>query len=256
MFNGRSLLWLTWLTWIILMFSWYLVTKLNLVDLVILPSPQTMWVTAVDFFQNGYSDKTAFTHISASIYRTFTGLIGGILFGVPVGLMVGYYPAVNAIFGPIFSFIRPVPPIAFIPLVILYFGIGEFPKILLIGAAAFWYVVLNTSNGVKSVPVDLLRAAQNLGVRPYQLFIYIIFPAALPSIMTGIKTATALSWAIVVAAELVAAQAGLGYMIMDAATFFRIPFVYLGIILVGIIGLLLEISTNILEKKLLHWVGK
>ena len=146
--------------------------------------------------------------------------------------------------------------IAFIPLVILYFGIGEFPKILLIGAAAFWYVVLNTSNGVRSVPVDLVRAALNLGVRRDQLFFRVIFPAALPHVMTGIKTATALSWAIVVAAELVAAQEGLGYLIMDAATFFRVPYVYLGIIIIGVIGLLLEVVTVAIENRVLHWRGR
>ncbi len=256
LFKSGSLAWLSWSTWLALLLLWTVVTGLGMVDPVVLPSPGTMWATLKEFVANGYSGKPASTHVLASVYRTFVGLVGGIVLGIPVGLVIGYYRTANAMLGPLFSFLRPVPPIAFIPLVILYFGIGEFPKILLIGTAAFWYIVLNTSNGVRSVPADLILAAQILGVRPHQLVLRVIFPAALPFVMTGVKTATALSWAIVVAAELVAAQAGLGYMIMDAATFFRIPFVYLGIFLVGVIGLLLEILTNLLERRLLHWLGR
>jgi NitT/TauT family transport system permease protein len=122
--------------------------------------------------------------------------------------------------------------------------------------AALWYVVLNASAGVRAVPQDLLRAAQNLGLTRAQIFRHVIFWAALPNIMTGVKTATAISWAIVVAAELIAAQAGLGFMVMDAATFFRVPDVYIGIIIIGLIGLTLEAITRALEVSLLHWQGR
>lgn len=253
--NG-SYRFLSWVTWLVLLAVWTLVSNLGWVDPVILPSPQVMFRTTVDFFTSGYTNTGAWRHIGVSVMRTFAGLGGGILFGIPVGLLIGYYRPANAIFGPIFSFIRPVPPIAFIPLVILYFGIGEFPKMLLIGLAAFLYVVLNTSNGVRAIPLDLIRAALNLGAKPHQMIYRVILPAALPQIMTGIKTATALSWAIVVAAELVAAQAGLGYMIMDASTFFRVPYVYLGIIIIGVIGIVLEWCTNVIELRLLHWRGR
>jgi NitT/TauT family transport system permease protein len=249
----RSLSLLTGLT---LFALWWAATSYAWVDTAVLPSPGTMYDTAASFFSGGYAGKSALEHLVASVLRTFTGLFGGIVLGVPIGLLIGYYRAADAVLGPIFSFIRPVPPIAFIPLAILYFGIGELPKVLLIGAAAFWYVVLNTSNGVRSVPVDLIRAALNLGVRPHQLMFRVVLPASLPHIMTGVKTATALSWAIVVAAELVAAQMGLGYLIMDAATFFRVPYVYLGIIIIGIIGLALEFLTNIVESRWLHWRGR
>ena len=251
-----SLAWLSWVTWLVVIALWAVVTQTGLVDPAVLPSPGTMVETVRQFLVDGYAGKPASEHVLASIYRTFAGLIAGIVLGVPVGLVIGYWRTANAMLGPLFSFIRPVPPIAFIPLVILYFGIGEFPKVLLIGMAAFWYIVLNTSNGVRSVPADLIRASCNLGVKPHQLVMRVILPAALPHVMTGVKTATALSWAIVVAAELVAAQVGLGYMIMDASTFFRIPFVYLGIAIVGLIGLLLEVLTGRLEARLLHWLGR
>lgn len=253
---NRSYRALSWITWLFLLAAWALISNMGWVDPVILPSPQVMYRTTINFITSGYSNTPGWRHVGASVMRTFAGLGGGILFGIPVGLLIGYYRPINAIFGPIFSFIRPVPPIAFIPLVILYFGIGEFPKILLIGLAAFLYVVLNTSNGVRAIPIDLIRAALNLGARPHQMIARVILPAALPQIMTGIKTATALSWAIVVAAELVAAQAGLGYMIMDASTFFRVPYVYLGIIIIGVIGIALEWCTNIIEHRMLHWRGR
>jgi NitT/TauT family transport system permease protein len=247
---------LSWLTWILILLVWLLVSNMGWVDPVVLPSPQVMLGTAFKFFTQGYAGVSSWQHIGASVMRTFAGLGAGIFFGIPVGLLIGYYRSANAIFEPIFSFVRPVPPIAFIPLVILYFGIGEFPKILLIASAAFLYIVLNTSNGVRSVPIDLIRAALNLGATPRQMIARVILPAALPHIITGIKTATALSWAIVVAAELVAAQSGLGYMVMDASTFFRVPDVYLGIAIIGIIGLSLELGTNMIERRLLHWQGR
>ena len=252
----RSYVWLSWLTGLCLLVLWAVATNYGWVSSDTLPSPQTMVATAKSFVTEGYAGKSALANLTASVERTFAGLISAIVLGIPIGLLIGYYAAANAILGPIFAFLRPVPPIAFIPLVILYFGIGEFPKVLLIAAAAFWYIVLNTANGVRSVPLDLIRAALNLGTRPHQLVFRVILPAALPHVMAGIRTATALSWAMLVAAELVAAQVGLGYMIMDAATFFRLPFVYLGIILIGVIGLLLEAMTRILERRMLHWLGR
>ena len=236
---------------------WYLVTDgFKLVRPIILPSPRTVLNEAIHLFRDGYTGKPMWMHIESSLVRTMTGLIVGIVLGIPLGLLVGYSWIASAIFSPFLGALRPIPPIAFIPLAVLYFGIGEFSKILLIFMAAFWYVTLNTAAGVKSVPSDQIRAGVNLGLNRWQLFAHVMLPSSLPFIMTGIKTATAVSWAIVVAAELVAAQQGLGYMVMDAATFFRVTDVYIGIALIGMIGLFLEILTNAAESRLLHWRGK
>jgi NitT/TauT family transport system permease protein len=151
--------------------------------------------------------------------------------------------------------LRPMPAIAFIPLVILWFGIGEFSKVLLIFFTSFLYITLNAAAGVKGVGVDLIRAARSLGVGERQLFFYVILPGAMPHIFTGLKVGAAVSWAVVVAAELVAAQRGLGYMIMDGATFFRIPEVYVGILLIGAIGFGIERALAAVERRLLHWAG-
>ena len=247
---------ISWLTLAVIFILWVLVTAGGWVSAFVLPSPATLWSEFSSLAAKGYAGKTLSEHILASLFRTFTGLGLGIAFGVPIGLLMGSSKTVNAVLGPIFSFLRPIPPIAFIPLMILYFGIGEFSKVALIFLAALYYVVLNTSAGVRTVPQDLIRAGLNLGLTRARLFAKVIFWAALPHIMTGIKTAMAISWAIVVAAEMIAAQAGLGFMVMDATTFFRVPNVYIGIIIIGLIGVALEAVTMALDRKLLHWMGR
>lgn len=253
--RGRYTL-LSWGTIAGILLLWYGVTALGLVKPFMLPSPGDLGREFLALVAQGYAQKPLREHVLSSLARTFAGLGLGLAVGIPLGLLMGASRTLYAILSPVFSFMRPIPPIAFIPLMILYFGIGEFSKVFLIFMAALWYVVLNASAGVRAVPQDLLRAAQNLGLTRAQIFRHVIFWAALPNIMTGVKTATAISWAIVVAAELIAAQAGLGFMVMDAATFFRVPDVYIGIIIIGLIGLTLEAITRALEVSLLHWQGR
>ena len=133
---------------------------------------------------------------------------------------------------------------------------GEVSKIALIFMTAFLYLTVNTAAGVRAVPEDLILAARSLGLTSRQVFFSVTIPAASASILTGMRMAMTLSWALVVAAELIAAQVGLGYMIMDATTFYRIPVVYVGIITIGLIGLVLETMLQLLERRLLHWQGK
>jgi len=247
---------ISWGTVAAILLLWYVATAWGWVSAFTLPAPGQLLVEFRLLLVKGYANKPLAEHLWASLLRTFTGLGLGIAVGVPVGLLMGYSPVAHAILSPVFSFLRPIPPIAFIPLMILYFGIGEFSKVALIFLAALYYVVLNSSAGVRTVARDLIRAGENMGLTPLQLFARVIFWAALPHIMTGVKTATAVSWAIVVAAELIAAQAGLGFMVMDATTFFRVPDVYIGIIIIGLIGVTLEVITFFIDRRVLHWAGK
>lgn len=235
---------------------WFVVTNFGLVGVKVLPTPQAIFVEFQNLLVQGYTGKPLWVHVEASVLRTMVGLGASLLVGIPVGLLVGGSRSVAALLTPIFSFLRPVPAIAFIPLIILYFGIGEFSKVVIIFVSATLYVILNASAGVKSVPRDLLRAGLNMGLNRRQLFLYVILPAAAPAVMTGVKTATAISWALVVAAELIAAQVGLGYMIMDAATFYRIPDVYIAIIIIGVIGIIFELVETLIENRLIHWQGR
>ncbi|MDR7486870.1 MAG: ABC transporter permease [Armatimonadota bacterium] len=254
--DGRATSWISWATVAAIVLLWSVATARGWVSAFVLPSPVRLLTEFQTLVAKGYAGKPLTEHVLASLFRTFTGLGLGIAVGIPLGILMGYNRIASAVLAPIFSFLRPIPPIAFIPLMILYFGIGEFSKIALIFLAALYYVVLNASAGVRTVPRDLIRAGENMGLSRAQLFSKVVFWAALPHIMTGIKTATAVSWAIVVAAELIAAQAGLGFLVMDATTFFRVPDVYIGIIIIGLIGVTLETITLALDRRLLHWTGK
>jgi NitT/TauT family transport system permease protein len=236
--------------------AWVVVTMAFRVSPMILPSPQAMASEFATLLSIGYAGKPLYVHIAASLFRSVTGLIAGIVLAVPVGLLMGYNRTINAALVPIFGFFRPIPPIAFIPLMILWFGIGEMSKILLIFAASFNYTVLNSAAGMRAVPEQLIRKGRNLGLTRWQLFTSVMLPAAMPHIFTGIKTSTAVSWAIVVAAELIAAQEGLGFIVQDAGTFFRIPAVFIGIIIIGLIGVTLELLISLVERRTLHWQGK
>lgn len=243
-------------TVLVILIAWTVVTTVFRVSPLVLPSPRAMSDELQALLGVGYAGKPLHVHVAASLFRSVTGLVAGIVLAVPVGLAMGYKRRVSAALVPVFGFFRPIPPIAFIPLMILWFGIGELSKILLIFAASFNYTVLNSAAGMRAVPEQLIRKARNLGLTRWQLFTSVMLPAAMPHIFTGIKTSTAVSWAIVVAAELIAAQEGLGFIIQDAGTFFRITDVFFGIIIVGFIGVSLELVISFIERRTLHWQGK
>ena len=222
----------------------------------LMPSPFDLVRALLTLLRDGYVGVSLFAHIAASLARTLAGFTLAIICGVPLGLLAGRLKWLDALLFPWFAFFRPIPAIAFVPLVILWFGIGELAKVSVIFFTSFLYITVNTIVAVKGIPQQLLRAGDSLGANNRKLFMYVIFPAALPQIMTGIRIGSAISWTVVVASELVAAQTGLGYMIMDAATFFRVTDVYIGLITIGIIGFLLESSIAFAEHRIVHWHGK
>jgi len=220
------------------------------------PPVQALWVALTDLVNNGYSGRSFHAQILASVGRALTGFALAVMIGIPVGIWVGRSRLFDAIVSPFLTFMRPIPPIALVPLFTFYFGIGEVSKVSLIFLTAFLYLVVNTAAGVKGVPEDLILASQSLGLTNRQIFFRVIIPAASAQILTGMRISMTLSWTLVVAAELIAAQVGLGFLIMDATTFFRIPYVFIGIITIGLIGLALEGILLALETRLLHWRGK
>ena len=235
---------------------WAAVTMSGMVGPAYLPTPQGMVTEFIGLVQDGYKNKPLWSHIQASLMRTISGFCIGAAIGIPLGLLSGYNRIVGAVFSPIMAFVRPIPPIAFIPMAVLYFGLGETGKIVLILFTAFNYAFVNAHAGAAGVPMAYFRAAQSLGLSKSQTFFRVVVPAAVPQIFTGLKVALALSWAVVVAAELVGAQAGLGFMIADAAQLFRIPVVFIGIALIGAIGLALNAMLTGAEDKLVHWKGR
>jgi NitT/TauT family transport system permease protein len=239
-----------------LLLGWSIVTYGGLVTPQTLPSPSELVTHTKSLIVDGYRGTSLGVHVLASIGRTLTGFMCAVLIGVPIGLAMARFRWVQNLLGPVIAFVRPIPPIAFIPLAVLYLGLGELPKIVLIFVAAFVFVVLNAEAGVRSVPILLIRAGQMLGYSQRQLFTRVIFPGSLPNIMAGVRTALAVSWALVVAAELIAAQQGLGYMVASAGNFSDLATVYVGIAIIGAIGFSLDSAARALERRLLHWQGK
>lgn len=248
--------WLSILSGAILIGIWSLVTLTGMVDETTLPSPVSLIETIADLAANGYSGTSLWGHIGISIFRALAGFSIAIVLGVPIGLMIGRSVTLESLFSPIIGFFRPIPPIAFITLFVFYFGIGEGPKIGLIFMACFWYVILNSAEGVRAIPDLIIRAGENIGLNRVQLFFRVIIPASMPAIMTAIRAASSISWTLVVASELIGAQAGLGFMILDSAQYFNIPVTYVGIIIIGIIGLMWELVISSVQRRVLHWQGK
>jgi len=254
--RARNLLPISIGTIVIILLAWFIVTNTGIVGPKYLPTPQNLISQFGVLVSDGYQGKTLWEHIGASLGRTLSGFAIGSFIGVIVGLAAGSSPVVSAALSPIMAFLRPIPPIAFIPMVVLYFGLGETGKVVLIAVTSFNYAVVNAQAGAAGVPIAYRRAAATLGIPKRVEFFRVILPAALPSIFAGLKVALALSWAVVVAAELVGAQVGLGYMINQAALLFQIPVVFIGIILIGVIGLGLNLLINFLESRLIHWRGR
>jgi len=241
---------------VLLLVVWYALSHASFIKAGYLPTPEELWATFVDLLKSGYQGKPLWEHIGVSLMRTLSGFVLGVLFGVPVGLLAGYSRRAGAMISPIMAFIRPIPPIAFIPMAVLYFGLGETGKIVLIFFVSFNYVQANAQAGAANFPIAYRRASESIGLTKAQTFYRVVLPGALPQIFTGLKVALALSWAVVVAAELVGAQSGLGFMISDAALLFRIPVVFIGIALIGVIGLILNLTLNFIEHKIVHWKGR
>ncbi|MEO8202911.1 MAG: ABC transporter permease [Betaproteobacteria bacterium] len=236
--------------------AWLAASFAGVLDPNKLPPAQVLWETLTDLLDKGYASAPFWQQVLASLGRALAGFTLAVLVGVPFGIWVGSNRMFDALVTPFLTFLRPIPPIALVPLFIFYFGIGETSKVALIFLTAFLYMTVSTSTGVKSVPEDLILASRSLGLSSRQIFFHVVIPAASASIITGMRVSMTLSWALVVAAELIAAQVGLGYMIMDATTFYRIPVVFIGIITIGLIGLVLEGMLLLLEKRVLHWRGK
>lgn len=239
-----------------LLMLWFFTSHASFVKPGYLPTPEEIGGTFVELVRNGYQGQSLWTHIGISLFRTLSGFALGAVIGIPIGLLAGYSRRAGAMISPIMAFIRPIPPIAFIPMAVLYFGLGEVGKIVLIFFVSFNYVQANAQAGAAAFPIPFRRASASLGLTARQTFVRIVMPAALPHIFTGLKVALALSWAVVVAAELVGAQAGLGFMIADAALLFRISVVFVGIGLIGAIGLALNLSLSTIESRVVHWKGR
>ncbi len=221
-----------------------------------LPAPEKVWERTVKIANEGFRNFTLAEHLGYSLFRVIVGFLLGALVGIPLGYAMGLSNWFRGWFDPIVEFMRPVPPLALIPLVIIWAGIGESGKIILLFLAALWIMAIAARSGVSGVKISKVHAAYSLGANKKQIMRYVIIPNSLPEIFTGARVAMGVCWGTVVAAELVAAEQGAGMMIMTASKFQNTDIVIMGIILIGIIGFGIDMLMRWAERVLVPWKGK
>ena len=221
-----------------------------------LPPPEKVVSRFIEISTEGYQGFTLWEHLGYSLFRVIVGFVLGALVGIPLGYAMGLSNWFRGWFDPIVEFMRPVPPLALIPLVIIWAGIGEVGKIILLFLAALWIMAIAARAGVSGVNITKVHAAYSLGASKFQLMRHVIVPNSLPEIFTGARVAMGVCWGTVVAAELVAAEKGAGMMIMVASRFQLTDIVIMGIILIGIIGYGIDILMRIGERYLVPWKGR
>ncbi|MEU9205042.1 ABC transporter permease [Streptomyces sp. NPDC048332] len=199
------------------------------------------------------ADGTLFEDAGASLKRVLIGYVLGVVLAVPVGFVMGWYPVVRRLIEPWLQFFRMVPPLAIIPLAIVLMGIDETPKIFVIFLASFLSSVVSTFQGVVAVDVTLVNAARVLGARDPQVFLGVVVPASTPFILVGMRIGLGASWATVVAAELIAAQGGLGFRMQQAQLYYDLPTIFVQLIAIGAIGLAMDRLLLVAERRLTHW---
>ncbi|WP_434636103.1 taurine ABC transporter permease TauC [Klebsiella sp. I138] len=248
---------LSFATLVVLVAVWWGVTALQLISPLFLPPPQQVLQKLIAIAgPQGFMDATLWQHLAASLARIAIALVAATILGVPVGIAMGLSPAIRGILDPLIELYRPVPPLAWLPLVIIWFGIGETPKILLIYLAIFAPVVMSTLAGVKSAQQVRIRAAQSLGASRAQVLWRVILPGALPEILTGLRIGLGVGWSTLVAAELIAATRGLGFMVQSAGEFLATDVVLAGIAVIAIVAFLLELGLRALQRRLTPWHGE
>jgi NitT/TauT family transport system permease protein len=194
-------------------------------------------------------------HLASSLARVFTGFAIALVIAVPLGILMGYSDIFKAVVDPLVEVIRPVPPLAWLPLAVIWFGIGLGSAAFIIFLGAFFPIVLNTVAGVKSVDPHLVEAARTLGARDRTILGRVLVPGAMPSIITGVRIGMGIAWMTLIAAELVGVKNGygLGYMIMAARDFARYDLLVAGIVVIGAVGFLIDWLIRLGEKRLLRW---
>lgn len=232
----------------LLILIWEIVVLTGRYESSLLPSPFEVLKGIGEVINDG----TLANDFQVSLFRFLVGYLAASVSGILLGLILGYYGKVWAFIDPVVQVLRPVSPIAWFPFIVLWFGIGDLPAIVIIFIAAFYPVLLSTISGVRKVDPIYLKVAQNFGIKQPHLLTKIIFPAAFPLITNGLYMALGSAWVFLVAGEMVGAQSGLGYLIIDARNSIRSDLVLAGIICIGVTGLLLDKTIRLLE----NWVQK
>jgi NitT/TauT family transport system permease protein len=241
--------------------SWELVARLGIYRESLLPPPTRVAAVWLDLVAGttraaGPYGGSWFGHAAASTWRVFVGFAVAAVLGVGLGLLIGLSPLVEKMVDPTIQLLRNIPVTAWVPLAILFFGIADRPAIALIALGAFFPAVVNTSQGARQVPLILVKAARMMGVDRRQLLLWVVFPAILPSIFTGIRLSMGIAWVLVVVAEMIAVKSGLGYLLLDAYYFFRTDVVIACMLSIGLLGFLSDRLVLAVRHRVLAWTRK
>ncbi len=246
----------TFLVMLATLFVWQIVSDLHVFPPIALPSPIQVWRAFLRILLTGYGGHSLLGDIWVSSVRISIGFVGAVIIGVPVGLMMARIKFIFRIIDPFLQFVRPVPPLAYIPLLVVWFGIGELPKILLILIGTIPVIIIGTMSGVKATPPLRLSVAKTLGASESQIFRHVILPSALPEIFTAMRVGIGVAWTCLVAAELIAASEGLGWLVQFAGQALQVAIVIVGIIMIGILGYAMELLIRLVERWAVPWHGK
>lgn len=254
--NNKNKYMISILTGVIILALWTIATWKGRISSIIFPSPVEIWDSFIELLKNGYKGHTLWQHLGASLRRLFIAYFLAVITAVPLGLLSGYSEKVRAVFEPVIAFIRPLPPLGYYTIIILWMGIGDGSKIFLLFLAGFAPIYLSCVAGVTRVKKEYINRARTLGANKRQIFFFVILPASLPDIFVGLRNAMSGEYATSVAAEMVAAVSGIGWMVLDASKYLRSDVIFVGIILMGLTGIILDKILLYLEKKIVFWKGK
>jgi taurine transport system permease protein len=248
----RSIL-LSALTVAVLLATWTVVTEMGWANELFLPKPQAVWAAFVKTMTKGYQGATLLQHLGASLYRILTAFALACVVGIPLGVLMGVSRNARALLNPLIEFYRPLPPLGLYTLLVMWLGIGESSKLSLLFLAGLPGIVISTIQAVTSVDPVYVRAAQSLGATRRDLLFHVYLPAAGPLILAGMRISLGFTYTVLVAAEIVAASAGIGWMIWDAAKFLLSDVVIMGLIVLGLTGVVLDLAMRAIAKLLMPW---
>ena len=235
---------------------WFVITQMGWVKPLFLPKPQAVFEQFMEYLSGTANDKPLWEHFAASMFRVFSAFALACVTAVPVGIAMGMSRIARGIFDPPIEFYRPLPPLAYLPLIIIWFGIDELPKVLLIYLSCFAPLALAARSGMKSAAQEQINAAYSMGASYGQVIWHVILPSALPEILVGMRIAIGFGWTTLVAAEMVAANVGLGQMVLNASNFLRTDIVIMGIIVIGVVAYLFDLLMRAVERRLVPWKGR
>jgi taurine transport system permease protein len=243
----------TLITVAVLLLGWWIASHRRWLPAVLLPTPEDVLHKLIVLNTEGFDDATLGQHLLASLSRIAIAFVLAVLTAIPAGLLIATNRIVRGALDPLIEFYRPIPPLAYLPLMVIWFGIGELSKVLLIYLTILAPLTIATASGASRVAKSRLQAASSLGATPLKLLRYVVLPSALPDILTGVRIALGAGWSTLVAAELIAATRGLGFMVYSASRFLVTDVVLAGILVIGAIALVLEIGLRRLQKHLTPW---